>query len=193
MGGARRDQREEIRRGLGSTAERQGTGGAVQGAIGPRPATSWPSPTRQALGKAKECTDGSGVVLGDQRPQYRWAIVERHEEMADGRLEGGLAESFGVLVAPAGFADAAGYDGHRGLDDPFISGGTVHAGRAVDDGRRVNLDLGASDGGEGSDACFEGWDDGLDFGQSVPKMEANRTGSSAYMVEMSFMYNPRNF
>jgi hypothetical protein len=141
---------------------------------------------------AKESTDGSAGVLGDRPPHDRRAIVERHEAMADGRLEGRLVESFGVIVAPAGCADAAGYDGHRNLDDPFICGGTVHAGRAVDDRRQVNLDLGASNGGEDSDAGFEGWNGGLDFVQSVPRMEAPRTGSSACMAKMSFMYNPRN-
>ncbi len=98
----------------------------------------------------------SARVLGDQRPQDRWAIVERHEAMANHQFVERLMKSLGVFVAaPAGGADATGRNGRLGVDDPFICGGTAHASRAVEDRQAVDLDLGASDGGEGNEAFIE--------------------------------------
>ncbi len=136
---------------------------------------------------AKESTDESAGVLGDQRAQDRWAIVDRHEAMANRQFLERLMKSLGVFVAaPAGGTDAAGHEKRRGINDPLVGGGTGNAYRAAEDRRAVDLDIGVSDGGEGSKAFFEDWDGGLGFGESVPTMEASRVSSSACTVKMSF-------
>ncbi len=104
---------------------------------------------------AKQTAAQSAAVRGDQRPHDRWAILERHEAVANGRLVGGLMKSFGVFVnAPAGIADAAGRDEGRGIDDPLISYGARHAGHTAEDRQTVDLDVRASDGGENGKALI---------------------------------------
>ena len=119
---------------------------------------------------AKQTADQSAAVRGDQRPHDRWVILERHEAVANGRLVGGLMKSFGVFVAaPAGSADAARRDEGRGIDDPLVGGGTGHASSAAEDRGAVDLEIGASDGGENGKALIEDRDRGLSFSQSGPK------------------------
>ncbi len=107
---------------------------------------------------ATESTDESAGVLGDQRRQDRWAIVERHEAMANHQFVERLMKSLGVFVAaPAGGADAAGRNGRLG------GGGTGHASLAGKAPRTVDLDICASGGGEGSELFVKDRDGGLDM------------------------------
>ena len=117
---------------------------------------------------AEQSTDETARVQEDQRAYNRRAIIEWDEAMADGLLAGRLMKAFGVFVAaPAGSTDAAGHNQRRGVDDPFVGGGTGHAGRAAEDRRAVDLDVDASDGGENGKAFVEDRDGGLGFSQSV--------------------------
>ncbi len=135
---------------------------------------------------AKESTDESAGVPGDQRPHDRRVIVERHEALTDGRFARRLMQACGVFIAAAaGGADAAGHDERRGIDDPFVGGGTGHPGRAAEDRRAVDLDIGASDGGEGREVLVEDRDGGLGFGQSV--LKEGGEPSSACPGSVSFM------
>ncbi len=107
-------------------------------------------------------------MLGDQRPQDRWAIVERHEAMANHQFVERLMKSLGDFVAaPAGGADAAGHAERRGVDDPRFGGGTALLGRAAEDRRAASLEIGASDSSECSEVVVEDRDGELGFGESV--------------------------